>query len=298
MYKIQMKADKDTNYVFHMLSVARCGYDNAYGERYRKLYPKEDIDTIKENEELLTVCGGQHCGELYGCMVAGPACGNIPAKEYYSGLIGMTENGQAPANFLKFSMEDNNRISADFHKYAETVRRISAVMVRHYDHYIRKIWPEEEKKIQAYIPRVLPLFEEKCFTDKAEELVGCSLPGRFFTAMMVTSVANGAEAIDISDEQDVFGIERDPVDAFYFIGHEFIIYLLLRALKDENAFHSFQTWGLTEGLAEYYLKKIMGDFRFFDSQQKYALRYEQWEKEGKRTAVELYRMGLQAEGIG
>ena len=230
--------------------------------------------------------------------MAGPACGKISAKEYYSDLISMVENGQAPEDFLRFGPPDNGRSLADFQKYAETVRRISAVMVRHYDHYIQEIWPEEEKKIQAHISRVLPAFEEKGFTEKAEELVGCGLPGDSFTATMVTSVAYGAEAIDISDEQDVFGIERDPVDAFYFIGHEFIIYLMLRALKDENAFRSFETWGLTEGLAEYYLKKIMGDVRFFDGQRKYAERYEQWEEEGKRTAAELYRMGLQAEGIG
>ena len=29
MNKIRFIADKDTNYVFHMLSVAECGYDNA-----------------------------------------------------------------------------------------------------------------------------------------------------------------------------------------------------------------------------------------------------------------------------
>ena len=30
MNKILFSADPDINYVFHMLSVAKCGYDNAY----------------------------------------------------------------------------------------------------------------------------------------------------------------------------------------------------------------------------------------------------------------------------
>lgn len=88
-----------------------------------------------------------------------------------------------------------------------------------------------------------------------------------------------------------------PNGGNYFIGNEFIIYQLMRALKDENAFRSFRTWELTEGLAEYYIKRIMGEVRFFDSQQKYAKRYEQWAAEGKKSAAELYRMGLQSEGI-
>lgn len=66
--------------------------------------------------------------------------------------------------------------------------------------------------------------------------MGCDLPGETFTATLVTSVKNGAEAIDISPELDVFGIVRDPMDAFYFIGHKFIIYLLFTALKDAIQF--------------------------------------------------------------
>ena len=36
--KIKFVANRDTNYVFHMLSVAKCGYDNEYGEKYRTRY--------------------------------------------------------------------------------------------------------------------------------------------------------------------------------------------------------------------------------------------------------------------
>lgn len=84
----------------------------------------------------------------------------------------------------------------------------------------------------------------------------------------MTSVAGGAEAIDISQSQDVFGIERDYLDAAYFIGHGFIIYLLFEVLANENAFKTLENWSLTEGLAEFYLKKIMGDTRLFEKHQK------------------------------
>ncbi len=70
MNKVRFVANKDTNYVFHMLSVAKCGYDNTYGSYYRNLYPAEDLAVIKENEPLLSVCGGEHCGFLYGTLVS------------------------------------------------------------------------------------------------------------------------------------------------------------------------------------------------------------------------------------
>lgn len=283
MNKIKFAANRDTNYVFHMLSVAKCGYDNAYGDCYRSIYPAEDLEIIKENEQLLTVCGGEHCGFLFGTLVGSPACADCytSAKDYYTELIRMTENDEVPP---------------EFEEYIDVVINVSKVMIKHYDYYIENIWGNEEKKIKEYIPQVLRLFEESHFTDKAEELVGCKLSHEFFTATLVTSVENGAEAIDISAEQDVFGIERAPIDAFYFIGHEFIIYLLFSALKNENAFRSFETWNITEGLAEYYLKKTMG-VRVFDSHQKYVDFFEKCEKTETLSVIELYRKGLQADSI-
>ena len=59
-----------------------------------------------------------------------------------------------------------------------------------------------------------------------------------FWATLVTSVADGTEAIDIPKSQDVFGIERDYLDASYFIGYEFIIYLLFEVLAE----HYLKKW--------------------------------------------------------
>ena len=81
------------------------------------------------------------------------------------------------------------------------------------------------------------------------------------------------------------------MDAVYFIGHEFIIYLLKAALREEDAFRSNTTWPLTEALAEYYLKRIMGDTRFFDGQREWRIFYERQSLE--LSAVQLYRLALQ-----
>ena len=78
-----------------------------------------------------------------------------------------------------------------------------------------------------------------------------------------------------------------------FIGHEFIIYLLKNALREEDAFRSFATWPLTEALAEYYLKRIMGNTCFFDGQRQWRMFYEQQDQE--LTAVQLYRLALQEQ---
>ena len=275
MNTLRFIANPDTNYVFHMLSVARVGYDNAYGARFRSDYPEEDLAVLKGYEELLTVCGGEHCGELYHMMVTLPACAEQSAKEYYVALLDEAISGPVPP---------------EAEVYRPIVADICRVMIRHYDDYVARIWPGQEADIRRYIPQVEARFASSDFTARAVELVGCGLPGETFTATMVTSVENGAEAIDISKELDVFGIVRNPVDAFYFIGHEFIIYLLKNALKDENAFRAFETWPITEGLAEYYLKRILGDTRFFTEQAKIV---DFLEQQPELPAAELYSLACQ-----
>ena len=278
MNKIQFSANKDTNYVFHMLSVSKCGYDNAYGDYYAPLYPKEDLTVLKTHEKLITVCGGEHCGALYDIFVCGAACAKSSSKDYYTELIYKAANNDIP-------------IALSEHK--EIICQLASVMIKHYDYYIENIWSAEQDKITQYIPTVQHLFEDSNFTEKAEAAVGSILPHEFFTATLVTSVENGAEAIDISDEQDVFGIERTPMDAFYLIGHEFIIYLLFDALKEENAFRELNTWNITEGLAEYYLKQVLGDTRFFNTHEKYVLFFEQANCQKQFNAVTLYKKGLE-----
>ena len=275
MNTLRFIANPDTNYVFHMLSVARVGYDNAYGARFRPDYPAEDLAVLKGYEALLTVRGGEHCGALYHMMVTLPACAEQSAKDYYTDLLDEAINGPVPP---------------DAEVYRPIVADICRVMIRHYDDYVARIWPGQEADIRRYIPQVEARFASSDFTARAVELVGCGLPGETFTATMVTSVENGAEAIDISKELDVFGTVRNPVDAFYFIGHEFIIYLLKNALKDENAFRAFETWPITEGMAEYYLKRILGDTRFFTAQAKIV---DFLEQQPELPAEELYRLACQ-----
>ena len=142
-----------------------------------------------------------------------------------------------------------------------------------------------------YIARVMPLFEQDGFTERAEAAVGCKLAAEAFCPTMVTSIQNGAEAIDISGTQDIFGISRSPEDSFLFIGHEFIIYLLKQALREEDAFRRFETWEPTEGLAEYYLKELTGKTLFAEA-GKWTNLYVRYASEGNPSTAELYRKAL------
>lgn len=279
MNKIRLIADRETSFVYHVLSVARCGYDNAYGEKYRPDYPAAVLETLKKHQRLITVSGGEHCGALYGLMVGLPAQGKSTAQDFYREIVRQVNAGEVP---------EWGR------PYASAAKEIAEAMLACYDHYVQAIWPEDQRKIEAYISQVSPLFENSDFTQKAEAAVGCALPVDQFSAVLVPSIQHGPEAIDISEDRDVFGIGRDPQDAFLFIGHEFLIYLLKSALRDEDAFRRFDTWRLTEALADHYLKQIIGSDCFSRLQPLIAF----YEAQPRLSPVQLYRLALKAHADG
>lgn len=273
-----MIANRETNFVFHMLSVARCGYDNSYGTKYRKDYPEQLLNTLKKHEQLITCSGGNHWGKLYTPLISIPACGSVSAKEYYQEFLRRINSGEAPEYCTD-------------HRLFLPAAEIADTMSRCYNHYISQIWPNDMVTLETYIAETMPLFERSELSARAEDLVGCNLPAECFLATMVASTEDGAEAIDISENQDVFGVARAPEWAFRFISHEFIIFLLKRALHGEDAFRRLETWGLTEGLAEYYCKQLTG-YAGFPCVSQYTAFYEEQKKNASSSAVELYRKAL------
>ena len=282
MNKIKFIANRETNYIFHMLSVSKCGYDNSYGDTYKHLYPQEDLAVLKNNEDFLTIRGGEHVGKLMWIIVSG-AMGNVPAKELYQEYVQKITDDDYPKEF------------AD---YKELILQICNVMIKHYDYYVENIWNIEKEKIEKANLEFQKLFDESDFTEKAEKLLGCKLSQEYFIATMVSSIQGGPEAIvmgaDDDAKQDIFDINKAPLDAFYFIGHEFIIFLLMQELKDVCDFDGLNDWKRFESLAEYYLIQILGNSRgFFDEMKDYIEFYENCNKEKNLSAVELYKKGAE-----
>ena len=283
MNKIRFEIDPNVNYLYHMLSVARCGYDNDYGAKYRPLYPAEELAVFSDNRELLTIQGGVHWGELYSLLIFNPAGYAESLPDYYGEVLATCESIRAGVI--------PEWVDEPLIPYTALIGQLSQILLKHREGYLRDIFPGERARIAEAIAPVQAWFEAHDFTARAEELVGCELAAEAFTATMVSSVAHGPEAIDLTPEKDLFGIDRSTMDAVYFIGHEFIIYLLKSALREEAAFRSNATWPLTEALAEYYLKRLMGDTRFFDGQREWRMFYER--QSPGLTAVQLYRLALQ-----
>ena len=266
MNRITVEVRPDACFVYHMLSVARCGYDNDYGSLYRDLHDPADLATLKAHEDMLTVAGGKHCGALYWPLIALPARGEHPADETYHTLIEHAEG-----------------------EHREAEQAICRAMLRAYPVYMEKVYPQAKARLESYAAQTSACLGD--FTDRAEALLGITLPVPRFHALLVDSVAYGAECIDISDSQDIFGIDRTPAREALLIGHEYIIYLLKAALKGTPAF-LMDNWARTEGLASHYLALLLGEETvsgFFSMHSGMRERFKQLHaSHPSATAKELY----------
>jgi hypothetical protein len=77
------------NYVFHLLAVARVGFDSDYANRYRDTVPPDDLATLQRHRHLLEWESGD-TGALTPIFVFFPAYMNLErpddCAEYY-GLV-------------------------------------------------------------------------------------------------------------------------------------------------------------------------------------------------------------------
>ena len=288
MSKIKTKVSKEANFIYHMLSVAHCGYDNDYGKAFAHFHPAEDLQILKKHELHITVKGGEHCGQLYWPLIAIPASLDYPANDYYTNLLQIIESNNANAAGLpNIDNLDIEGLLERIQPHAAEALEICKVMEQNYNTYVEKVWKITKTELETYAQGFAKISQDSKITDKLENIVGEELDGDFY-ASFVNSIADGPEAIDISKNQDIFGIGRSCDDALRFVSHEFVIYLLKQALAEVYALADPANWLYTESLAAFYLELAGIDFCFLDNRDvinQYRAEYER----SKLSAVELYK---------
>jgi hypothetical protein len=266
MNKIKTKVSRETNYIYHMLSAAKCGYDNKYGDEHRAVHAGEDLKTLKENESLITVNGGEHCGELYFWLVSVPAALDTEAPQYYRWLKHLFETGDIEENARQFGMMREQLLTADLNGVIDSVDEFYAyyrkynsivpicdVFIRNYPAYCSDIWAKYEGELLRYANDIEDIFHRNGVSDKLEDMLKAE-PDAPFIASFCNSIDGGAEAIDISKTQVVFGTGGSYEQTVKFITHEFIINRLKESLKETGAFKDMRYWLYTESLAEFYME--------------------------------------------
>lgn len=307
---IKAVVSKNCNYVYHMLSVANCGYDNAYGQQYKSLHSQTDLQTLKKYETYLTVVGGEHSGELYVLCVALPASlrDDISLPTYFEAIAHLFEAGDIDQNFARYqdiyeqsfptigATVDIESLRA-FYESNEPLKQeivdISKVMSNNYSIYSNKVWKISEQELSAVVDELNQQLSNTAYMQKWEEQLNCNYEYGDFLAVICNSLEHGPNCIDISFNKDVFYHSGTYASTAKLISHEFGIYLLKDVLADTEAFQDFAYYNLVEGLAEYYNTIVSGGHTDGDWGDTYIDFYRQLhEQEPAITAEEMFERAV------
>lgn len=204
--KIIVAVTENSNYVYHMLSVAKCGYDNAYGDKYKELYSKEDLAILKENASAITVTGGEHEGSLYTILIADAAA---------------LDDSESITDYYRSIIENAEKIAGEHGEQKETVEELANVFIKCYKIYDEMVWPSDKEKIESQVVLYQQKFDEMDLVSQWEAKLGYRAKEDFYV-MFVNSLENGPEAILIADNKDIFTIPDPEYLAMRinFISHE------------------------------------------------------------------------------
>lgn len=274
MYKIQIHVSLPANYIYHMLSVSKVGYDNSYGEKYLSLHNDGDLMIIKNNEIDLTVSGGEYCGKLYGLLVAKPASLEdiYSLRQYLNSIIDLFSNNDPKntaekyqnlnENLLDFgakSFEDLFAILYEaFESSSDTVIQISRIYLSNINIYINHVWKNEQQNLINYKKKLTSEMSNKhSLVSDWESQLGEMFRFDAFEVILVSSIEDGAQGIDISNTKDVFNINRDVKSLIGFISHEIGIYIMFQSLPLSIKQNMQKYWLCIESLATFHNQKIL-----------------------------------------
>ncbi len=268
MNRIIVSISKITNYIYHMLSVSKCGYDNEYGKKNSHIHKTADLDILKINDELLTVIGGKYFGRLYSVFVSTPAAieeDNI-FLHYLEGIKDLFLNNNPAYNYEKYKNTYKTAYSAhkfvvteqscfDFYNHLVDIKKsiieICEVLINNYALYHEYVWKKSQQELESKVELLKKYFNTDIELEW-ENLTGHKYPFQKFEVLLCNSISGGAQAIDIAYNKDVFDSDMDTETIIQYISHEFGIFVLRDKLDQEKNIDFHSNYDIIESVVEYF----------------------------------------------
>jgi hypothetical protein len=265
--QIVVVVEKCPNYIFHLMAVAKVGFDSEYGDKYKDSVLPEDIAYIQRHKNLLLVGGGS-AGELVDVMISFPSYINLESadafKEYFSLLdMGFNTNNFQP--FLEkydlyneklkhwFPVEEEYLRSIT--EYREVIAELGRIYLRNYATYEEKVWDAEKTELDKVALKINQYFKDRDIISKWEAVTGKEFKFNNYQIVLCSAIKNGPDANSLGYERIVFYPDTAFDYMTQFISHETGTHILIDVLKEVYGLKKFEDgmlYGAYESLAKFY----------------------------------------------
>ncbi|WP_153019733.1 hypothetical protein [Kosmotoga arenicorallina] len=259
MKEIKLIAELGTNYIFHLLAVAKNNYDNSYSRKYASSISNKHREILQKFKERLNFANG-NAGDLVEYLIFFPAYLGLNSQndlERYFGLIKKAAHGR-PEGFIKEYREKiserkwlpkiDDRWFEMLHEKLEEIEMLKEVYIDNFTTYKNLVWPYEFPQMKKKADRLNEKLKGLNLIEKWEKVTGKSFKAKKYEIVLVSAIEGGPNANSLGYSKNVFYSESESSFMIDFISHEVGTHIL-----SDVAFEFFQALSTKpEKMAEFY----------------------------------------------
>jgi len=280
---IRAVVETGPNYIFHLLAVAKIGFNSEYSSQYLRTVKQADIKYLRAHHPLLAFADG-HLGGLAGLMIFLPCYLNLDTRaklqEFFDLLlVGLRDRRYE--SFLDRYREAITRLNLwiqcvdsqwlDSHvPYCEIISGLAEVYTDNFDAYVTDVWPHEKQAIESVAALINVHFLQTEIIFRWETLAGRPFQFDYYEIVLCSATKNGPNVNSLGYERNVFYSGLDFALLTQFISHEVGTHILIDIIKQvfsqgSKCKYPFDlVYRTYENLAKFYNSRILGDTNTYD----------------------------------
>ena len=259
------------SYMGHMLSIARVGFESDYSDRYSQSVKQEDINWLKENEDLLKWGNGK-AGPLtgYGLFMLGYVSPDGPEgiESYYDSLLAMAKSADVSQLFKTFpSLERLHEIWGPLNDpraiemlmaLGGEIEQLKKIFVENWDCFTNEVWPQEKQKVCVQANEINKRLQEVNLIVNWENATGFTFQSDSYEYILSSGMKNGPRFNSLGYGRN--WVYYDIPLLLEGIVHEVGSHLLMRLQGElQNKYDFSFLYNIYETLCSYLTKMIFSD---------------------------------------
>ena len=314
-------AEKGPNYLFHLMAVARAGFDSEYADRYREAVAPADLSFLEASRGRLSFQDGR-TGDLANLAILLPAYLSLESGEAlreYFGLLDRALGGHAGPFLERYGTHlarlddwvlrvDGPWLSSQA-AAREVLRTMGAVYARNFPGYEAEVWPRERAAIEPVAARFNAHFAGSDVIGRWERLTGRTFKTDTYEIVLVSAIENGPNANSLGYERNVFWSGLDFGYMTQFASHETGTHLLIDMVKELMGSPPGVDFDIVyrayENLARFYNTLVLGASDIYEMPERYhgkefdRVYRSLYAENSNRSPEEMLRLGIaEFSGVG
>jgi hypothetical protein len=263
------------NYLWHMLAVAKIGYDSEYADKYRETVNPDDFQYLESNKSLLEFEGSEG-GELAGFFAGLPGWLHIETKQdftkYFKALdISLRDGNLDPIVDAFNDVDWSDRFFGKHLRHTEfpeertgiieQADRLGQIYLRNMETYQREVWPIAQEALTNRANELNDYFGRQDYIAKWEEMLGIPFEAKSYEIALCYANKNGPDYNSLGYSGNLFYYDKPFLKTCQFLSHEIGTHLLIDLyfdLANNQRYDHKKLYSAYETMAMFYNKLILG----------------------------------------